>query len=76
MSERCSLDCMAGSFPAITVVIDQHMVEDGDLVTSASISAGIDIALKVVSRFFGEQIGRATARHMEYPLPKRNERRI
>jgi transcriptional regulator GlxA family with amidase domain len=46
------------------------------VVTSAGISAGIDMALKVVTRYFGENIARAAARHMEYPYPDNNERRI
>jgi transcriptional regulator GlxA family with amidase domain len=45
-------------------------------VTSAGISAGIDMALRVVARYFGENIARATARHMEYAYPDSNERRV
>jgi transcriptional regulator GlxA family with amidase domain len=71
-----SLDWMRESFPQVTVEYDQHVVEDGALVTSAGISAGIDMALKVVARYCGEPIARATARHMEYPYPEGNERRI
>ena len=47
-----------------------------DEATSAGISAGIDMALKVVSRYFGDAIARATAKHMEYPYPDSNARRI
>lgn len=43
--------------------------------TSAGISAGIDLALRIVSYFFGTEIGMATARHMEYPYPLRTRRR-
>jgi transcriptional regulator GlxA family with amidase domain len=42
--------------------------------TSAGISAGIDMALRIVSYFFGIKIGEATARHMEYPYPYHNDR--
>ena len=38
--------------------------------TSAGISAGIDMALRIVSHFFGTKIGQATARQMEYPYPR------
>lgn len=72
----CSLEWMRESFPAVTVECNQHVVQDGSLFTSAGISAGIDMALKVVARCFGEAIARATARHMEYPYPDTNERRI
>jgi transcriptional regulator GlxA family with amidase domain len=37
--------------------------------TSAGISSGIDLALYIVSHFFGTEIGQATARQMEYPYP-------
>jgi hypothetical protein len=30
----------------------------------------------VVARYVGEDIARATAKHMEYPYPDSNERRI
>jgi transcriptional regulator GlxA family with amidase domain len=43
--------------------------------TSAGISAGIDMALRIVSHFFGTKIGQATAHHMEYPYPHHNDRR-
>ena len=71
-----SLDWMRQSFPAITVEDKLHVVEDGQVLTSAGISAGIDMALRVVARYFGEAVGRATARHMEYPFPDDNRRRV
>ena len=43
--------------------------------TSAGVSAGIDMSLRIVSHFFGPKIGRATARHMEYPYPQNDNRR-
>ena len=42
----------------------------------AGISAGIDMSLKVVEQYLGETIARATARHMEYPYPDADGRRI
>ena len=71
-----SLDWMRDSFSTVRVRYDQHVVEDGRVVTSAGISAGIDMALKVVARYCGEQIARATAKHMEYPYPDSNARRV
>jgi transcriptional regulator GlxA family with amidase domain len=43
--------------------------------TSAGISAGIDMALRIVSHFFGSKIGQATAHQMEYPYPQNDRRR-
>jgi transcriptional regulator GlxA family with amidase domain len=71
-----SLDWMEQSFPHVTVERDLHVVEDGRVLTSAGISAGIDLAFRLVARFHGEAIARATARHMEYPYPEDNRRRI
>jgi len=71
-----SLEWMAQSFPQTTVIRDQHVVDDGQVITSAGISAGIDMALTVVRRYCGDDIARATARHMEYPFPDTNHRRI
>jgi transcriptional regulator GlxA family with amidase domain len=71
-----SLEWMRESFPRVTVEDALHVVEDGHVLTSAGISAGIDMALRVVTRLHGERIGRETARHMEYPYPDDNRRRI
>ena len=71
-----ALDWMRQSFPAVSVSDDMHVVEDGHIFTSAGISAGIDMALRVVARLCGEAIARATARHMEYPFPDDNTRRV
>jgi len=71
-----SLDWMREALPAVTVEYEQHVVTDGRVFTSAGISAGIDMALKVVARYCGEPIARATAVHMEYPFPANNQRRI
>src|SRR5262249_53584221 len=71
-----SLGWMRESFPAAIVEDQLHVVEDGNVLTSAGISAGIDMALRVVSRYYGDAVGRATARHMEYPYPDDNRRRV
>jgi transcriptional regulator GlxA family with amidase domain len=71
-----SLDLLQDLCPACTVDRTKHWVEDGDVFTSAGISAGIDMSLKVVERCYGEEIARLTAKWMEYPFPDSNERRI
>jgi transcriptional regulator GlxA family with amidase domain len=63
-------------FPKINVVEDQHVVEEGKILTSAGISAGIDLALRLIARYFGEPVARNTARYMEYPYPESNARRV
>ncbi|MCX5208137.1 DJ-1/PfpI family protein [Kitasatospora sp. NBC_00240] len=50
----------------VRVRTDVRWVDDGDIVTSAGISAGMDAALHIVGRLFGEELARRTARQMEY----------
>jgi len=71
-----SLQWMRESFPSVTVEEKLHVVEDGNVLTSAGISAGIDMALRVVARYFGETVARNTARNMEYRYPDDNSRRV
>jgi len=70
------LDSMQELFPKVTVEKRLHFVEEGALFSSAGISAGIDMTLRVVARYCGEAVARAAARHMEYPFPESDERRI
>ncbi len=52
-THRGSLAWMRESFPNVTVEDNLHVVGDGNVLTSAGISAGIDMALKVVARYCG-----------------------
>jgi transcriptional regulator GlxA family with amidase domain len=70
------LEDMRRLFPSVDVIEDQHVVEEGYMITSAGISAGIDMALRVVARHHGDAVARATARFMEYPFPENNRRRV
>jgi transcriptional regulator GlxA family with amidase domain len=72
-----SLSRMREAFPTVTVEEKLHVVEDGNVLTSAGISAGIDMALRVVARYHGEDVARNTARNMEYRYaPEDNSRRV
>jgi len=71
-----ALVAMREMFPAVRVVDHEHVVDEGALLTSAGISAGIDLALRVVARQEGEAVARSTARYMEYPFPEDNRRRV
>lgn len=62
--------------PAIQVIDDLHVVDHGKIMTSAGISAGIEMALYIVARLCNEDIARNTAQYMEYPYPEHNQRRI
>jgi transcriptional regulator GlxA family with amidase domain len=53
-------------FPALDVVEDQRWVDNGAIVTSAGISAGIDMSLHLVERLAGWALAERTARQMDF----------
>lgn len=61
-----SVERMRETYTMVTVRGDARYVTDGDIVTSAGISAGIDMSLAVVSRLRGEKVAEEVARRMEY----------
>jgi transcriptional regulator GlxA family with amidase domain len=65
-----SLDHLAELDPTIDVRRDERVVDDGDVVTAAGVSAGIDMALHLVSRLAGAERARQVRRGIEYePVP-------
>lgn len=62
-----SLDVLASLGP-IDVVRDQRVVDAG-VMTSAGVSAGIDLALAIVERLYGKDVADETAHYMEYVRP-------
>ena len=55
---------LAERFPAAKVVPDQIYVEDGRLYTSAGVTAGIDLALKLIEDDHGRELALLVARRM------------
>jgi transcriptional regulator GlxA family with amidase domain len=53
-------------FPATEVVEGERWVDQESIVTSAGISAGIDMSLHLVARLEGEELARMTAHQMQY----------
>ena len=53
-------------FPDIPVRGDQRWIDEGSIVTSAGISAGLDMSLHLVARLEGEELALQTARQMDY----------
>lgn len=51
---------------AAEVLADARYVQDGNIVTAAGVSAGIDMALWLVGQIHGEDHARAVQRGMEY----------
>jgi transcriptional regulator GlxA family with amidase domain len=52
------------AYPKVKLESDKIFVRDGDIWSSAGISAGIDLALAMVTEDFGEDISRQTARQL------------
>lgn len=53
-------------FPALDVRENTPWVDNGNVVTSAGISAGIEMALHLVAKLAGKDLAVRTARQMEY----------
>jgi transcriptional regulator GlxA family with amidase domain len=65
-----SLEHLAELDPTIDVRGEERFVDDGDVVTSAGVSAGIDMALHLVMRLAGVERARQVRRAIQYdPAP-------
>lgn len=53
---------LAARFPALTVEPDRIFVRDGEAITSAGVTAGIDLALALVEEDHGAEVARTVAR--------------
>jgi transcriptional regulator GlxA family with amidase domain len=58
---------LARRFPAVAVDPDALYVDGGAVMTSAGLSAGIDLSLHVIRKDFGAAAGARVARHMVAP---------
>jgi AraC family transcriptional activator FtrA len=55
---------LARRFPAVAVEADALYVDEGEVMTSAGLSAGIDLCLHVIRKDHGAAVGERVARHM------------
>lgn len=70
-----AFDFLREASPMVKIRKDVRFTLAEPIFTSAGVSAGIDLALLIVSHFFGTEIGVATARQMEYPYPQNDQRK-
>jgi transcriptional regulator GlxA family with amidase domain len=56
----------AMTFPNIELKRGARFVENGNLATAGGLSSGIDLALRVVERYYGRDVAEKTAYNMEY----------
>lgn len=60
------IEAMRVAFPHVRVHARRRWVDNGNIVTSAGISAGIDMSLHLVERLASRELALATAHRMEY----------
>ena len=53
--------------PKTIIPAARRFVDNGRVVCSAGIAAGIDMSLHVIARLLGREVAERTARQMEYP---------
>jgi len=63
------IEDLRAMFPLITVLEKRRWIDQGKIVTSAGISAGVDMSLHLVERFAGRTLAEATAKQMEVDWP-------
>ena len=61
-----SVSFMRETYPQVEMLEEVRYVDEGRIVTSAGISAGIDMSLHVVEKLHGRAVAVWTARRMEY----------
>jgi transcriptional regulator GlxA family with amidase domain len=61
-----ALDLLREVAPRATVLANKQFIDNGRVMTSAGVSAGIDLSLYAVGKLLGEAAAAETARWMEY----------
>jgi putative intracellular protease/amidase/YHS domain-containing protein len=63
---HAAFNSFAMEFPDIKLKRGARFVEDGNLASAGGLSSGIDLALRVVERYYGRNVAQKTAYNMEY----------
>ena len=63
---HAAFNSFAMEFPDIHLKRGARFVEDANFATAGGLSSGIDLALRVVERYFGREVAQKTAYNMEY----------
>lgn len=58
------------NYPRLQVHANRRWVDEGDIVTSAGISAGIDMSLHLVSKLHSKELAEKTAKQIEFDWTK------
>ena len=57
---------MQKRYPAVHFVSGTRYVEHGKIATAGGLTSGIDLALHVVARYYGQEVAQVTADYLEY----------
>ncbi|QKS72153.1 DJ-1/PfpI family protein [Paenalkalicoccus suaedae] len=60
------LDDLRERYPEIEVIKQTKFVDQGEILTAAGISSGIELSLHIVGRLYGKEVSKDTAKYMEY----------
>ena len=59
-------DAFEQEFPKVKLQRGPRFVDTGRIASAGGLTSGIDLALHIVGRYFGEEVAAATARYMEH----------
>jgi transcriptional regulator GlxA family with amidase domain len=62
-----AINLLRQTAPDTIVHSDRRFVDNGRVICSAGIAAGIDMSLHVLGRLLSQEVAVQTAMHMEYP---------
>src|SRR5438034_5788162 len=68
-----AIDLLREVAPKTTIPAARRWVDNGRVICSAGIAAGIDMSLQVVARLLGREVAEKTASQMEYPFQRSDE---
>jgi transcriptional regulator GlxA family with amidase domain len=66
-THHAAIDLLCEVAPDTTVQSDVRLVDNGRVITSAGVAAGIDMSFHVVARLLGDEVARKAAEYIEYP---------
>jgi len=65
-THNSAFELLAEIAPNTEIIRDARFVDNGKVITSAGISAGIDMSLYVIEMLYGKEVAQNTAEYMEY----------
>ena len=69
-SHHAALDLLRTEAPNSKVHADRRFVDNGKVVVSAGVSAGIDMAFHILERLHGAETAKSVAKYIEYEWPR------